>query len=78
MLSMQRFPCFLTWAWIAINFLLRTVLLHPVGFESSCICCHLFLGFFKISSLIFSVACWLFRNVFFNLQMFVFFTAFFL
>ena len=63
----------LNWGRIALLqiFLLELLLLHPIGFEL-CFHCHLFLEIFLISS----AACWLFRNVLFNLHVFVFLTVF--
>ena len=55
--------------------LLELLLLHPLGFESLCFHCHLFLGIF-ISSLTSSVINWLFSSILFSLHVFVFFTVF--
>ena len=46
--------------------------------ESLCSPYHLFLGIFFISLFISSVTCSLFRNTLFNINMFAFFTFFFL
>ena len=52
-------------------------LLHPVGFGLWYFHCQLFLGIFFISLFISLVTFSLFKNVLFNLHVFVFFTAFF-
>ena len=74
--------CIFLVAWgrilLLLTSLLELILLHPIGFEFSCFHCHLFLDFFLISLLISSVACWLFRNLLFNLYVFVFLMVFFL
>ena len=62
---------------VGLYSLLELLLLHPIGFELSCFHCHLFLIFFFISLLVSAVTCWLFRNVLFNLHVFVFLTSFF-
>ena len=71
------FSCFLREDCIVTKFFLELLLLHHIGFESSCFHCHLFLEIFLISLLISSVIFWLFRNILFNLHMFVFFYSFF-
>ena len=55
--------------------LLALLLLNPIGFG---LCFHFYLSMhILISFLISSVICWLFRSVFFSLQMFVIFYSFF-
>ena len=77
-MSIRFFCLFVSWGRIVLlyNFLLELLLQNPIGFGLSYFHCHLFLEIFLISLLLSSVTCWLFRNVLFNLHVFVFLTVF--
>ena len=62
---------------LLLTSLLELLLMHPIGFESSCFHCHLFLGIFLISSLISSVITSLLSSVLCSLHVFVFLQIFF-
>ena len=76
-LSIRCFSCLLKQDGIAINFPLRTAFAASHKFWIVFSLSFVSRNFF-ISLLISSVTCWLFRNVFFNLCVFVFLTVFFL
>ena len=77
-LSVQCFSCFLRWNCIAINFPLRTAFAAPYRFWVVMFSLSFVSRIFLISFFISSVICWLFRNVVFNLHVFVFLTVFLL
>ena len=67
---------FLRWDYTAINLIIELFLLSSV-LGSPCSHCHLFLGNFFISSLIYAVTRWIFSMIVFSLYVFVFLQHFF-
>ena len=76
-LSIWCFSCFLRWDCIAINFPLRTAFVASHRFWVVMFSLSFASRIFFIFLLISSITCLLFRNVLFNLHVFVFFSAFF-